>query len=257
MQVRVLGAHNLEAPGTRHTCFLIDGVLAIDAGSLATALNLKEQGNLRAILLTHHHFDHIRDLPTLGLATLDHPLPIDVYGLPETLAGVRAHLLDGDVYPDLTQPLNDAPPRYRFHQVTPGVPFAALSYQVKPITTHHPVPSVGYLVRAASGDCVGYTGDTGGDLLPFFQDEFSPRLLFVDVTFPNRLQAQAKLSGHLIPALLRHEVVQALKSGARLPTIVPIHVSLLHREEVQKELAGVGAELGLDLTPATEDMLLA
>ena len=35
MQVRVLGAHNLETNETHHTCFLVDGVLAIDAGSIA------------------------------------------------------------------------------------------------------------------------------------------------------------------------------------------------------------------------------
>ena len=38
MQVRVLGAHNLETDATHHTCFLVDGVLAIDAGSIATTL---------------------------------------------------------------------------------------------------------------------------------------------------------------------------------------------------------------------------
>ena len=81
MRVRVLGAHNLEAAGARHTCFLIDGVLAVDAGSLASSLTLEEQGGIRALLITHQHFDHVRDLPTLGLTTLDDGKTIDLYGL--------------------------------------------------------------------------------------------------------------------------------------------------------------------------------
>ena len=37
VRIRVLGAHNLETESARHTCFLIDGVLAIDAGSLVSS----------------------------------------------------------------------------------------------------------------------------------------------------------------------------------------------------------------------------
>ena len=70
MGTRVLGAHNLETQQAKHTCFLIDGVLGVDAGSLVTSLSLDEQGKILALLLTHQHFDHGRDLPTLGLTLL-------------------------------------------------------------------------------------------------------------------------------------------------------------------------------------------
>ena len=62
MQLRVLGAHNMESRDTRMECHLIDGVLALDAGSLARALSFEEQRGVRAVLLTHRHFDHIKDL---------------------------------------------------------------------------------------------------------------------------------------------------------------------------------------------------
>ena len=100
MEIRLLGAHNLESRDARHTCFLVDGVLGLDAGSLVSALSSSEQAEVRALLITHRHFDHTRDIPTLGLATLDDPRHIDVYGLTETLDGIHTHLLDGDVYPD-------------------------------------------------------------------------------------------------------------------------------------------------------------
>ena len=69
MRVRVLGAHQLETRDTRLTSFLIDGVLAVDAGSLTSGLTLAEQETVAAILITHHHFDHCRDLLTFGLNT--------------------------------------------------------------------------------------------------------------------------------------------------------------------------------------------
>ena len=42
MKVRILGAHNLELQQARHTCFLVDDLIAIDAGSLMTTLSLEE-----------------------------------------------------------------------------------------------------------------------------------------------------------------------------------------------------------------------
>ena len=73
MKVRVLGAHHLEIQPMRHPCFLLDGSVAIDAGSLMTSTSSKDQKNIQAILLTHRHLDHVRDLPTLGLANLNYP----------------------------------------------------------------------------------------------------------------------------------------------------------------------------------------
>ena len=41
---------------------LVDGKLAIDAGGLTTALTLEEQERIDAMIITHRHFDHIKDL---------------------------------------------------------------------------------------------------------------------------------------------------------------------------------------------------
>ena len=256
MRVRVLGAHNLETGRARHTCFLIDGVLGIDAGSLVSSLSLVEQGEIRALLITHQHFDHVRDIPTLGLTTTGSPEPIHLYGLPATLESVHAHFLDGLVYPDFTKELNDTPPRFRFHCVGPDVGFETLGYTVKPVAASHPVPAVGYIIKSLSGRCVAFTGDTDGDLLPILQDEFAPEVVFVDVTYPNRLQWRAEVSGHLTPSLVEHQLGAALRAGVRLPKIVPVHMSLQDQDEIREELSVVAKALRVDLTPGYEDMML-
>ena len=257
MEVRVLGAHNLETPSTRHTCFLIDGVLAVDAGSLVTSLTYDEQTQIQGLVITHHHFDHTRDIPTLGLNRRDAPGVVDVYGLGETLHGVRTHLMDGDVYPDLTQDLSDSPAKYALQPVPPHVEFDVIGYSLKPVPVPHPVPAVGYVVTAESGEAVAFSGDTGGNLLPFLQDVSAPSVLFVDVTFPNELRELADLTGHLTPGSLREQLEEALEVGIRLPRIVPVHRSLNHADQVVRELVALQSELGIDLIPGYEDMVVS
>jgi ribonuclease BN (tRNA processing enzyme) len=67
MKIRFLGAHNCETATTGLMCLLVDDVLALDAGALTRHLSVSAMFNLEAVLLTHGHFDHVRDIPTLGM----------------------------------------------------------------------------------------------------------------------------------------------------------------------------------------------
>ena len=180
-----------------------------------------------------------------------------VYGLQETLHGVRTHLIDGDVYPDLTQDLSDSPAKYTFQPGPAHAEFDLLRYALKPMPVIHPVPAVGYVIQATSGGAVAFSGDTGGNLLQFFQDVSNPTVLFVDVTFPNRHQELADLTGHLTPGSLHKQLESALEAGVRLPQIVPVHRSMSHADEVVRELIALQSELGIDLIPGYEDMVVS
>ena len=253
MHVRVLGAHNLESTKAHHTCFLIDGRVAIDAGSLVSTLGVDEQLRIEHILLTHLHFDHTRDLPTLGLQTLDQPHTIDVHSLPITLATVNQQLMNGEFYPDLTRNLNETPAAIRLNTIDHHGVRRIDRYDVQPVPADHPVPTIGYIVQN-EGITIGYTGDTGGPLLPFMQQDLKPDILFVDLTFPNELLWRAEVSKHLTPSMLKTRIEDMQRAGVPIPRIVPVHMSEAHQATILKELADVARELGVDLEPGFEGM---
>jgi len=103
MQIRFLGCHHTETSNTRLSSLLVDKELVIDAGAITSTLTAEEQSQIKAVLLTHQHLDHVRDVPTLALNGFGSGVTLLVLGTPETLKSVKGHLLDGSIYPDFTQ----------------------------------------------------------------------------------------------------------------------------------------------------------
>ena len=256
MQVRVLGAHNLESRQTKHTCFLVDGILAIDAGSLASTLSAEEQAGIEAVLLTHRHFDHVRDLPTIALATMESSGTISVYGLPETLDQVAPRLVDGVLYPDFTKRMTQEGPKVRFNPVEDGQDFQHGPYQVCAHSVPHSAPCIGYVVTGSDGRSFAYTGDCGGGLRPFFQDPSGLSTLFVEVTYGDVMVEQARATSHLTPGLLAAELEGAIREGAAMPHIMVVHRDARYESDIERELEAVSSNLEVQITLAVEDMVV-
>ena len=71
MDLKVLGCHGGETPKHRTSSFLVDDKLGIDAGAITGTLSLDEQQKIQAILVSHAHMDHVRDLATHLISRLD------------------------------------------------------------------------------------------------------------------------------------------------------------------------------------------
>ena len=61
--------------------YVIDGKLALDAGSLIRALTFEQQRQVKAVILSHRHFDHTRDLATLSVLARNSDMSVDIYGM--------------------------------------------------------------------------------------------------------------------------------------------------------------------------------
>lgn len=256
MEVRILGAHSTEAQGQRMVSILIDDVLALDAGSLTSSLSLQEQQKIRAIFLSHHHFDHTRDLVTFGANGAMFSTPVEIYALGQTLDIVNFCLLDGKMYADFSKWPSKDKPFLRLIAIKPLERYTINDYDILPVPVNHSVPSVGYWVISKDGKSLFYTGDTGPGLASCWQ-QISPQLLLIEVSGINAVQNFLTTVGHLSAQLLKEELIQFCQIKGFLPRVVVIHTPLHFRREVEQEVKEIGRQLGISIDVAYENMRIS
>lgn len=252
MNVQILGAHNCESESTRLTCLLVDGILAIDAGGLTSGLSFTGQQKLKAILLTHYHYDHIRDIPAIAMNLFLQNSTISIYSTLAAYDALTAFLLNNTLYPDfLSRPPEK--PAVKFTVLKPYQSVRVEGYDVMVLPVHHAVPTVGYQVTAPDGKSLFYTGDTGPSLAECWQ-KVTPQLLVIEVTGPDRYQSSLLESGHLTPKLLEKELTMFREIRGYFPEVVTVHMNPYLEKEIKAELNQLAKKLGHPIKLAYEGM---
>jgi len=252
MEIRLLGAHNVESRDTEYACLLIDDIIAIDSGGLTARLSFAEQRALKAILVTHQHYDHIRDIPGLAMNLYASGDTVSVYGTAEVYGTLTKHLFDSEIYPNFLKRPQERP-TLRFVEIGPDRNLKTEGYVIQSVLVEHAVPTIGYQVTSPEGKSLFYTGDTGPGLEECWQ-RVAPHLLIIEVTLPNEREERAFEAGHLTPALLNEELLAFQKERGYLPQIVTVHMDPTLEEKIKAELAEVAASLNHPITPGYEGM---
>ncbi|MBA7466510.1 MAG: MBL fold metallo-hydrolase [Dehalococcoidia bacterium] len=255
MELEILGAHNCESRDAKLTSLLIDGTVVIDAGSLTSSLSLEAQQRVKAILITHRHFDHIRDLATFGMNAYMIG-PVNIYALDSVLGVISTHLLNEVLYPDFrNKPFPDKP-ALKFCPLEPNREVIIEGYAVLPLPVSHNVPTIGYQVTAPDKKSIFYTSDTGRNPSSLWE-AVSPGLLVTEVTLPDKFESFAQDSGHLTPRLLKQELLDFKRVRGYLPPVVTVHMSPHIESEIKEEVAQVAEELAATITLGYEGMKIS
>jgi ribonuclease BN (tRNA processing enzyme) len=254
MKIRILGAHNIESKNTGCACLLIDGVLAIDAGAVTSTLSLKAQGRIKAVLLTHRHYDHVKDLPGLGMNFYLMGKSLEVYAIQSVFRDLAPHYSDEVLYPDFTLRPPEKP-TLTFKVLEPGKEISAAGYRILPVPMKHAVPVVGFQITAPGGEKLFYTSDTGPGLDECWR-QVAPDLLIIEVNYINKYEELGLKTGHLTPALLQKELEGFRKLKGYLPGVVTVHANPLDEEVLTAELARTAGALKTDISPGREGMLI-
>jgi len=254
VKVQFLGAHNCESANIKLVSILIDDILALDAGGLTSSLSIEAQLNLRAVLLTHHHYDHIRDIPALGMNALFYEASVAVYAPQAVRDALAAHWLNGTIYSNFLEKPPESP-RIKFTVIEPKKAFTIAGYEILPVPVNHSAPTVGYQVASPDGKVLFYTGDTGPGLAEAWPS-VSPQLLITEVTAPNRYEAFGRRMLHLTPNLLKEELLAFQKLKGYLPPVVLVHMNPRQEKEIAAEVAQLSSEIGTSITLAYEGMII-
>jgi cAMP phosphodiesterase len=254
MKLRILGAHNCESDSSKMISLLFDDILAIDAGSLASSLSFECQAKLKAILLTHAHYDHIRDVPAIALNFFSLGKTISIYSTKNTLDAVSANLLNWEIYPDFAR-LPETRPVLKLSRIEPYRQDYIEGFNVIAVPVNHGSASVGYQVMSPEGKKVFFAADTGLGLAGCWE-HVSPELLLIEVTFPNRLKELALNSRHLTPMMLESELTSFKQSKGYLPSVVVVHMDPKMEQEIKAEIDEVSGKLNIPIPLGYEGMEL-
>lgn len=238
MRLKVLGCHGGELPGCRTTCLLIDGHVAVDAGALTGTLELDALLAVDDIFLTHSHFDHVKDVPLMAdLLVGRRDEPVRVRGLAETSETLSAHIFNDRLWPDFTRLPTEEKPALQLVPFAPDETIRVRDLAFTPVSVAHPVDSVGFIVE--QGDrSIAISGDTGPTQALW--DEVNRRgntvALFIELSFPNRMQWLADVSGHFTPQTLAAELTK-IQSDA---PVYLYHLKPAFLDELRAEVAALG-----------------
>lgn len=246
MELRVIGCHGGETPRHRTSSFILDERLAIDAGALTSGLEVAEQVKLEGVLVSHAHLDHVRDLATLADNRCQTACPpLVIAGTRETLRVLRTHFFNNELWPDFAAIPSVEQPTVRYLELEPEQPTEIAGCIVRAVHVSHTIDSAGFVVETRDG-ALGYSGDTGPTerLWQVLEAQKNLRALLMEVSFPNREQRLATVSGHHTPRTLREDLLK-LQRPQDLPTLL-YHIKPVFQAEVEKECArleGVSLEV--------------
>ena len=245
MILNVLGCSGSIAAGCKTTAFLLDGDVLIDAGTGVGDLALDALARIDHILISHSHLDHVLSIGLLADSVMrvrraQGRGPIRVHALPETLAALRTHIFNGAIWPDFTRLPSAEHPVLELVSFEVGEVLTLNGKRIEVLSASHTVPAVGFAVECAADKSGGepgwwvYTGDTGPNPLLWERlRRMKVAHLIIETAFSDEERQLARISRHLCPTALGHEL-------ANLAGSVNVHITHIKPGEMEAVMAQIG-----------------
>jgi len=259
VQVKIIGAHQSETAQYRFPTILVDGGLAIDAGSLASGLSLDEQLNVTNVLITHQHWDHVKDLNGFGFNLYSKfgsgagPISAALFCTDEVKAVLEKQTLSPSVWMDFFNMPDAVHPTFVHRSVQANAEYFVGQFTVKAIPANHSVPTLGYQLTDSRGKRFFYTGDNGPGAGQYWVNA-DPTVLVTECTFSNAMASidNGKMYGHLCPRQLQSELETFQSRKGYLPIVCLIHVNPFYEAAIRAEVAQVAKNLNAQIEVANE-----
>jgi len=162
---------------------------------------------------------------------------VKIMSIPPVIRTIKENLLNGSVWPDFTIIPDPRNGLLQFAQVHDARPISVNGYTITPYKVNHSVPAVGYLVEDSRAKRFFYTGDTGPTGATWKKiGRRHIHCMIIEVSFPNKMEETALMTGHLTTRLLREEIS---KMGRMPERICITHTKPQYIKTIRDELAGL------------------
>jgi len=245
MKIRLLpstfGSDGSASQRQHYSCIVINGCVAIDAGSLASGVTDDERAKIRDVILTHAHLDHIAGLPLF----IDDLFPtltdaVRIHALPEVIEALESDIFNWRIYPRFSEIENQYGKVIAYQNITHGKSFSVCGLLITPLTVNHKVPSCGFVISDESST-IAITGDTAE--MDQFWSEIAKlerlNAVLIECAFPDEFDRLASVAHHLTPSRLASELAKKRPRG--VPVWV-INIKPMYREKVISQLNALAIE---------------
>lgn len=238
MQVKIIGGHGGVTKNYSATSYLIDDSLLIDAGSVASGLDIVDQLKIDHILISHAHLDHTKDLAFIcdncfGLKGK----PFQVHTHKTVHKAIKDHLFNETIWPDFSILPSKENPTMNFNEVESEKVLQLGDYKVIPVHVKHPGDAMGFIIEKED-TAILFTQDTAATerIWEIAHTIKNLKAIFTEVSFPNSLQKISDLSDHHTPNTMREEL-------KKMPKDIPVYLGHLkpnYQEELIQEITDLG-----------------
>ncbi len=220
---------------------VIDDTVAIDAGCLAMSCTDTQRRQIRDIILTHTHLDHIAGLPLFIddlFSTLEEP--VNIHATQEMIDTLERDIFNWAIYPRFSELTNDHGPVIAYNEFVRGSRFQVKHLAVQSIAVNHKVSATGFVISDGKSS-IAITGDTAQTEDIWRACNAAPNLkaVFVECAFPNDLSELANASFHLTPATLAEELAKL--HGRDFPVYI-INLKPMFREKIVEQIDGLAID---------------
>ena len=208
MKLRIMGCSGGIGGNLRTTSLLLDHDVLIDAGTGIGDLSLAEMCAINHVFITHSHLDHIASLPLLiDSVGFMREHPIVIHATDETLAILKEHVFNWEIWPDFSQIPTLHQPLLRYESIEVGKTVDMDGRKITPLPANHIVPAVGFRIDSGKTSLV-FSGDTTtcDALWETVNRIQNLEYLIVETAFSNAEKELAVVSKHLCPLLLNEEL---------------------------------------------------
>jgi len=239
MKIEILGCYGNHVDNYRTTSFLLNDSILLDAGTITEVLGDEQLKRIKHVVISHTHIDHLKDLFSfVDELVMMGKYSIEVISVKQIIEIISQNLFNNLIWPDFTVIPSENNAVIKFCEIDLEKATSRDGISIKPVLMTHTVYTVGFVVKEGKRGFM-FTADTGPTerFWKVAKEEKGIEFIIADVSFPNRLDRLAKISGHMTLSMLIEHIDRFRLND--MPFYIT-HIKPIFKNEILKELSASG-----------------